>query len=90
MVIHRKREWTRYLTQGFRSIDNPSIKFPLRQMSKELENALRILNGDERTVAVYVPGQNLDASKACNLILSMYRSCMICCPGMIRKLWNCK
>lgn len=38
----------------------------------------------EHTVAVYVPGRNLDASKACSLILSMYRSCMICCPGMMQ------
>ena len=29
-----------YLTQGFRSIDDPSIEFPLRQVSKKVENAL--------------------------------------------------
>ena len=42
--------------------------------------------GLERTVAVYVPERNLEASKACNLVLSMYRSCIICCPGMMRRL----
>lgn len=44
-MIDQKREWTQYLTQGFRSIDNPSIEFPLRQMSSEVEKALRVLNG---------------------------------------------
>ena len=40
----------------------------------------------EPTLAVYVPARNLDASKACNLALSMYRSCIICCSGMMRRL----
>ena len=38
------------------------------------------------TVMEYVPGWNLRASKTCNLLVSMYRSSIICCTSISRKL----
>ena len=70
LTINGKGEVMQYLTKRLGSSDDPSIKFPLRQLSKRSEKPCARPQL-ERTVAVYVPGRNLDASNARNLVLSM-------------------
>ena len=77
-----------YIGQSLGSIDDPSVEFPLflvsigRYCSHSPDAAgLRPL-----TVMEYVPGRNFRASKSCNLLVSMYRSSIICCTGIFESV----